>query len=67
MHQPKDIDWLGNENLTCAYMYFHLPHHSVWPSKLYVIILYCRLIMFPLWLAFVITFFFNLALDCENL
>ena len=24
-----------------AFMHFHLPHHSAWPSKLYVIILYC--------------------------
>ena len=26
---------------TCTCMHFHLPHHSAWPPKLYVIILYC--------------------------
>ena len=26
---------------TCACMHFHLAHHSVWPPKLYAIILYC--------------------------
>ena len=43
---------------TCEYMHFHLLHQSAGPLKLYVIILYCRLIMFPLWLAIVIIFFF---------
>ena len=26
---------------TCACMHFHLPYHSAWPSRLYVVILYC--------------------------
>ena len=43
---------------TCACMYSHLPCHSAWPPKLYVIVLYVRLIMFPLWLAIVILFYF---------
>ena len=28
-------------NLPPPCMHFHLPDHSAWPSKLYVIILYC--------------------------
>ena len=43
---------------TCACMHSHFQCHSAWPPKLYVIVLYVRLIMFPLWLAIVILFYF---------
>ena len=32
---------LAGQMKTCAQMHFHLPHHSAWPPKLHVIILYC--------------------------
>ena len=37
MHQPNR---LAGQIKTCACVHFHLPHHSAWPFKLYVITLY---------------------------
>ena len=56
MHYPKHIDWLGGWN---RYMYvLPLTTSFYLTPKLYVIILYFWLIMFPVWLAIVIIFYF---------
>ena len=55
MHQPRHrlTEWMK----TCACMHFHLPHHSAWHTPI-VCHYFVKLIMFPLWLAIVIIFYF---------
>ena len=41
LNAPTERHRLAGWMKTCVWMCFHLPHHSTWPPKLYVIILYC--------------------------
>ena len=41
LNVPTKRQRLAGQMKTCTYMHFHLPQHSAWLSKLYVIILYC--------------------------
>ena len=49
----KGIDWQS----TCMYA-FHLPHHSAHSPECMQLLYVVRLVMFPLWLAIVIIFYF---------
>ena len=41
LNAPTKKHRLAGQKKTCACMHVHLPHHSAWLPKLYVIILYC--------------------------
>ena len=58
LNTPNKKHRLAGQMKTCAaYMHFHLPHHSVWPSQT-VHNHFISLIMFPLRLIIVIFFYF---------
>ena len=56
LNTPTQIHKTAGWMKTCACMHFYLPHHCLTPQIVYNY--FILLIMFPLWLAIVIIFYF---------